>query len=327
MSWSLFLEEGTPLTPLGALPAGFNGRILPGGAVRGGHCAEGTLVIQELSLPSFLLRLNFFEFTRRLTLIGRSHEPALVGRQQLQGELSARLEGLGRLHLRRGQYALLGLPPTECRLTLKEGARGESLDVVYREELLRALIPHFPRLEGTLERWGAGKAVALTTHTWATEGMLRLVHEMIGCPYSAGLREVYLETRVRELVLLQVYGACEGTPATRGPFSRREVEGAYAVRDLILQDIEKHYTIGELARRVGLNEYTLKAVFKHVFAVGPFECLLQARMERARELLLQTDLPIKAIASLTGYEYYTSFITAFRKFYGCTPASLQKNEE
>jgi AraC-like DNA-binding protein len=65
-------------------------------------------------------------------------------------------------------------------------------------------------------------------------------------------------------------------------------------------------------------------VFRQVFGSGVFETLLKARMQKARSLLLETDKPIKEVASLIGYERLTSFITAFRKHFGYTPASLRR---
>lgn len=328
MSWSLFSEAGSPIHLLPALPDGYRGRIFPGATVLGSRCPEGQVAVQELVLPSFLLRFNFFSFVQRTTLVGRLLASSLQARVLLKGSFSARVEGLGRLHLKEGQYTLVGLPPTECRVSVDRGASWQSFDIFYPEGALRELMPFFPRLEKALDAFTAGKAVSFTSpHSWATADMLRLVEDLLACPFSEGLRTVYLENKIRELLLLQLYGAFEKTLPSEGPFSNREVAAAYQVRNFILQHQEKHYTIGELARMAGLNEYILKAVFKHVFGTGPFECLLQARMERARTLLLESDLPVKAIASQTGYQFQTSFITAFKKFYGYTPASLRRKEE
>jgi AraC-like DNA-binding protein len=83
-------------------------------------------------------------------------------------------------------------------------------------------------------------------------------------------------------------------------------------------------TIPDISQKTVLNEFKLKMVFKQVFGMGVFETLMQARMQKARAYILETDKPIKEIASLIGYERITSFITAFRIHFGYTPASLRR---
>ncbi|MEI9809095.1 MAG: helix-turn-helix domain-containing protein [Bacteroidota bacterium] len=48
-------------------------------------------------------------------------------------------------------------------------------------------------------------------------------------------------------------------------------------------------------------------------------------MQAARSLLLETDKPLKEIASLTGYSTKQSFMNAFKKYFNDTPGSFRKN--
>lgn len=108
------------------------------------------------------------------------------------------------------------------------------------------------------------------------------------------------------------------------PPRKNEVNAVWTVEEIIMSDIKQHYTIPVIARKVGLNEVRLKYVFKYIFKTGIFEYLLQARMLEAKKLLVYTDKPIKEIASLTGYQRTTSFITAFRKYFGYTPGAVKR---
>jgi transcriptional regulator GlxA family with amidase domain len=57
----------------------------------------------------------------------------------------------------------------------------------------------------------------------------------------------------------------------------------------------------------------------------PMEDLRQLRLEAARDLLLTTDLPLKAIAPRTGLgdEYHLSRL--FRRAFGIAPGALRRN--
>ena len=50
-------------------------------------------------------------------------------------------------------------------------------------------------------------------------------------------------------------------------------------------------------------------------------------MERAGELLRQTQLPVQIIAERVGYSDVTFFIRVFRKVNGCTPLQYRKNSQ
>jgi two-component system response regulator YesN len=56
-----------------------------------------------------------------------------------------------------------------------------------------------------------------------------------------------------------------------------------------------------------------------------FDYLVKTRMQMARDLLLETDKPIKEIAALTGYSTKQSFLNAFKRYFHDTPGSFRKN--
>lgn len=96
---------------------------------------------------------------------------------------------------------------------------------------------------------------------------------------------------------------------------------------IIESDVSLHFTIKEIAEKVGTNPYSLKLDFKETYGMGPYEYLLKLRLEKATELLLQSDHPISLICRQVGYKYPSSFIIAFRKKYGVTPLVWKKKEK
>ena len=57
---------------------------------------------------------------------------------------------------------------------------------------------------------------------------------------------------------------------------------------------------------------------------GVAEELRDLRMERARELLAGTDLPLSEVGRAVGYPRPTTFATAFSREVGCSPAAWRK---
>jgi AraC-like DNA-binding protein len=52
--------------------------------------------------------------------------------------------------------------------------------------------------------------------------------------------------------------------------------------------------------------------------------LMRIRMQRAKSLILETDIPLKNVCSELGYSSPAHFSRAFRKYYGHPPSQLQK---
>lgn len=96
---------------------------------------------------------------------------------------------------------------------------------------------------------------------------------------------------------------------------------------IISSDIRKHFTIDEIAAKVGTNSYALKNTFKQVYGMGVYTYLMNIRLDKARELLAETDQSIKAIARQVGYKSSSNFVSAFRKKTGISPLAWRNLEK
>ena len=103
-----------------------------------------------------------------------------------------------------------------------------------------------------------------------------------------------------------------------------EVIKMHEVDALILQDITNWLHIPVLARKVHLSEFKLKMGFKQVIGVNLFERLRIARLEKAKRLLVDTDLQIKVIYREVGYKSLSAFEDAFKEKFGLTPSKYRK---
>ena len=78
-----------------------------------------------------------------------------------------------------------------------------------------------------------------------------------------------------------------------------------------------------LARDVGTHPAKLMRLFKAVHGSTISGYLEAFRMERARQLLDQGDLPVTQIAYEVGYEHPSNFATAFKRRYGLSPSAVR----
>lgn len=82
--------------------------------------------------------------------------------------------------------------------------------------------------------------------------------------------------------------------------------------------------LGELAALTGLSQSQFGRAFKASTGMPPHRWLLHAQIERAKELLLDGDLPLAAIAVVTGFAEQSHFTRVFRRLVGTTPGAWQR---
>ena len=99
----------------------------------------------------------------------------------------------------------------------------------------------------------------------------------------------------------------------------------YAIKHI--QNNYANLQIKSLADYIGLNRTYFTTIFKEKMYMSPQEYLMQIRMKRACELLLETDLPVRVIASSIGYENALTFSKIFRQKKGVSPMEYRRNGE
>ena len=86
---------------------------------------------------------------------------------------------------------------------------------------------------------------------------------------------------------------------------------------------EEHITLTGLAAKCFYNPSYFSRVFKQKFGVSLTEYVRSRRIERSKELLKTTDLPIEKVMSEVGFTDKSAFYQAFKKRCGKTPAEYR----
>jgi AraC family transcriptional regulator len=78
-------------------------------------------------------------------------------------------------------------------------------------------------------------------------------------------------------------------------------------------------SLGELAAIACLSKFHFLRMFKTVFQLSPYQYLLKLRLEKARELLTLTPIPVTEISIILGFQNITSFSRLFHQRFGYSP--------
>lgn len=95
-------------------------------------------------------------------------------------------------------------------------------------------------------------------------------------------------------------------------------------RILIDNRAESFSTVNDLAEYFNVDRTTIFRLFKESFNISPKEYIEKVRFERACQLLSMTDMKIKEISRMCGYDNQCYFSSAFQKRFGCSPKDWKK---
>lgn len=85
-------------------------------------------------------------------------------------------------------------------------------------------------------------------------------------------------------------------------------------------------SVKELARKFGTNDCKLKDGFKYFFHTSIYQFYTEERLKRAYIMIEQTDIPLKNISFMNGFNTYPNFSRTFKKRYGFSPKEVGRGE-
>jgi transcriptional regulator of acetoin/glycerol metabolism/AraC-like DNA-binding protein len=96
------------------------------------------------------------------------------------------------------------------------------------------------------------------------------------------------------------------------------------VCEFVDSHLEDSISLGALAAQAHLSPYHFAREFRHSTGVSPHRYVLEQRVQRAQELLLQTDLSLASIASAAGFSDQGHFSRQFRALVSTTPSRYRR---
>lgn len=136
------------------------------------------------------------------------------------------------------------------------------------------------------------------------------------------------ELRVRS-ALSEVLVALAGhLPELPSQPSRNQAE-IRRVRQM-LTFIQGHYTqplrVEDIAASVFISRRECMRAFQNVLGISPIQYVLQLRVRKAKELLLETGLSLGEICAACGFQGQSYFTKAFRERTGTTPGKFREGK-
>jgi AraC-like DNA-binding protein len=117
--------------------------------------------------------------------------------------------------------------------------------------------------------------------------------------------------------------------AIREEFVRLEhrpaVNAAYAaIRGYVIENIERKISLAELAARVNMSKFHFIHEYKKKTGQSPMADVRRIRIEEAKNLIISTNLPLKAIASMVGMADEQQLSSSMKKYAGYPPGHFRR---
>jgi AraC family transcriptional regulator len=131
--------------------------------------------------------------------------------------------------------------------------------------------------------------------------------------------------QLTDLLATRLLAAHTGAPA-----AVRSVVGGLAPKVLmraterLRSDSDADVSLAALAAEAGLSRFHFCRAFKESTGLSPHAWLRQQRLERAMNMLRDTDASIELVAAELGYASQTAFTAAFKKLTGDTPSEWRR---
>ncbi|MBQ4518776.1 MAG: helix-turn-helix domain-containing protein [Clostridia bacterium] len=97
------------------------------------------------------------------------------------------------------------------------------------------------------------------------------------------------------------------------------------IKDYIEEHLDEDLSLEIFASMTMLSATYISSIFKAISGEGLRDYIIRVRMEKAKELLSNSDKNIELISKCVGYENVRSFTRTFKSFCGLTPGEYRKN--
>lgn len=136
--------------------------------------------------------------------------------------------------------------------------------------------------------------------------------------------QMYAEAIAQTLAihLLRNYSVCK-LPSKISTAEGLPKHKLHQVIDYIHVSLHCGLSLSDIAAVIGMSSYHFSRLFKQSTGLSPYQYVIQCRLEKAKELLLYSNLTIAQIAYTTGFSNQSHFTQQFKRHYQTTPQKLR----
>jgi len=230
----------------------------------------------------------------------------------------------------KGEFNTFYVPCLDGKLIDPPCKNATTVEIEFSEAWIRAHIGNVPSLalnfvdDISAQRPSllGGKAHIITPQ------IAKTISDLYECPYTGHIKRLYLEAKLVELLAHQLHAVHAIANSNHlNKLSKLNVENLHFIKEMIVANLSKNYSIEELSYLSMMNRTKLQAGFKELFGLTIHDFIIEKRMDLAYQLLTESYANrwnISEIAQRVGYLRSNHFSAAFKKKFGVSPRKYLK---
>ncbi|WP_121666729.1 helix-turn-helix domain-containing protein [Mesonia aquimarina] len=155
-----------------------------------------------------------------------------------------------------------------------------------------------------------------------------LIQEMNTDLFSDFIRAVKLESQALEMLAVQIeqYEDDLKLDKNQQVLRKQEIEKIIAFTENMTKNLSVTYTVKEFANAIGININKLQEGFKYLYQDTVNNFIQKKRLEKAQDLLMNTECSIQEITEKIGLSNPSYFSKLFKERYNLTPNQFRKGK-
>ena len=332
----MFIDEDDyagPTNYQASLPRNLQHLLLPGFMHQYVKGPWGSYLSLWIETEDFEFWIQYIWRTKRGKMYAEVRDTIYTLHHLLEGRVFGELNGSMPVELSADWSHFFVIPGGMRQRIFMNKGNALSMHIDFKREYLERNSHHYKALQPILDKFDQYPNQAF--HEMSVQHNYLLEH-----PWKKVLKELpsvanpvlYLEAQARELLRMHYEKLEEKTivkeyEANPDKVTAVQARAAYKLRMILEKNISHNHRTRELARKVGLNEFELKRLFKEVYKTTIHQYLLQLRMQAAKEELLTTQNPIAEVAMECGFNNAAHFSHHFKKVFGISPGDFRKRKK
>jgi AraC-like DNA-binding protein len=107
------------------------------------------------------------------------------------------------------------------------------------------------------------------------------------------------------------------------PFIPSYLQGMH---EIICLHPEKPFSLAYFEKKYNISRYRLAHEYSSYYHISPLKQCNQLRIDKAKEMLISSNLQVQEISRIVGMNDVNHFIQLFRRTFGCSPNAFRKME-
>lgn len=271
---------------------------------------------QVMHLNGFTICNHIF-FAKKDTEIFPSVDESLSTLHcMLQGSIKCELAGVGVVWLRAGQFGFFQVSNAHHSAWLHKGCIYESFHIDFSREQLQAVAPYSDIIQELMRTSQENVSAYVTPRAGIMfNRFYELITDIRNMAPTHKMREIEVPANISLLLAISLMDAETTVP----PADQEEMLFA-TIHAYVQNNLARELSNVEIAREYSMSVSRLKYGYKRIHREPLQVFVRRARLERAKEMIGRTHLPLQRIAEMVGFPDYGHFSKSYKRFYGHPPS-------